>query len=1371
MTNKTYKSKFLAVMLGFTMCLALMLGVIFASGANTAHAEGTKQVTEVKISGLSDSDVPQIGKAATIPSITLNEGLLNTPSYFCWICLNTYSIMSSSDTFQSGYTYAFRYYVTKVSDYAVVLTESSNMTLEGVTTNYTVRYDGQYISFIFDTLGNDDLSLIYGERLTLSDGYVGADVTTDAMYFKGGKWPYSVDTSTIQKPAWLNRGAISYYDGKAYQIYFAGTRPATAEAAQTISFQVTDAKGTKKTFTGTTGATVENPNAVRNITVGYTLPAVGAACPTPTELKSAITLPENVALTLATFYKKDGSSHTSFSSFERWGKYYLELNLKTTDGKTFAGSSLLTASLSDDQYEYSYSFGNVTDTSLVLGITITRYGVSKTEAENYKITTESLKNAQVGVEYDEKIQFGKPSDVADSDIYIKCEETLYDMTLSSNGTFSGIPDSGVYFKWGSTKNITLNYYCKNYLMDSKTYTLVIAGYTQIREPYAITGLTYTGEEQIGVPENEGYTITGHKATIPGSYTATATLQPGYAWGFDTNYSFGDKTITWSIGNGVQAEPTLTYTRASTSANSDGTISGVTSDMEYRHNSDSAYTDCPNGTMTGLYGGYYIRYKAKTYYDASPETYIYVGVCEYHNVDVASYVAKVPATCIEEGHLGYYVCSLCGDKVVKDSSAGWIVVTDELLKIAKTQHQYGAWQSQIDPTCTKTGTRAHQDCEYCKKHFNDAGGEISDADLIIPVSDSKHTYGSYVGKVEPTCIAVGREGHCQCTECKNYFVYDTYGVYVKTTWEALEIARDTTNGHSYTHHSAVTPTCNSTGNKAYYDCSLCHKYFINKGTDVSWEDIVLAKNESNHVGYETTWTKNETYHWHKCTGCDTGISDKANHTPDRTEATETEAVKCTVCDYVITPALSHAHDLTFVAEVPATCTNTGTKEHYACSGCSKVFADKNGDTELTSLILDKDPNNHNYGALVAKLEPTCSSEGRSAYYRCSLCDKYFTENKTETTFASLTLDKVADAHSYGAWHDEVSATCSATGTKGYKDCDLCRKHFDNDGVQIADLTLAINSDAHDFGTWTCNGDNTHSRTCRRNATHKETVDCSGGTATCTAKAVCEVCNAEYGNVLGHNYGEPTYTWENDVCKAERVCANDGTHKESETVTASGTIVTPATCTEKGKRSYTATFTNTAFATQTREVEIDYAAHTFGAWKEEVAPTTDAEGVKAHKDCTVCGKHFDNDGNEIENIRIAKIGSAIVTVNGGNGAGSYKIGEEVTVKANEAPEGKEFKGWQDASGNIVSTDVEYKFTVSGEVNLTAVYADKAVDPTDPTEPTIDAEEPKGLSGGAIAGIAVGSVAVAGLGGFAIFWFAIKKKSFADLIAAIKGIFKKK
>ena len=35
-----------------------------------------------------------------------------------------------------------------------------------------------------------------------------------------------------------------------------------------------------------------------------------------------------------------------------------------------------------------------------------------------------------------------------------------------------------------------------------------------------------------------------------------------------------------------------------------------------------------------------------------------------------------------------------------------------------------------------------------------------------------------------------------------------------------------------------------------------------------------------------------------------------------------------------------------------------------------------------------------------------------------------------------------------------------------------------------------------------------------------------------------------------------------------------------------------------------------------------------------PTTKKEGILAHKDCEVCGKHFDSENREIENITIAK-----------------------------------------------------------------------------------------------------------------------------------------
>ena len=90
--------------------------------------------------------------------------------------------------------------------------------------------------------------------------------------------------------------------------------------------------------------------------------------------------------------------------------------------------------------------------------------------------------------------------------------------------------------------------------------------------------------------------------------------------------------------------------------------------------------------------------------------------------------------------------------------------------------------------------------------------------------------------------------------------------------------------------------------------------------------------------------------------------------------------------------------------------------------------------------------------------------------------------------------------------------------------------------------------------------------------------------------------------------------------------------------------------------------------------------------------------------------------------------------------------------EDKEGKVFKGWLDESGEIISTKKSYTFKVTGEKNLTAVYEDIL-------------ETKKGLSSGQIVGIVIGSVVVAGIGGFAVLWFAIKKKTFADLGVALK------
>ena len=74
------------------------------------------------------------------------------------------------------------------------------------------------------------------------------------------------------------------------------------------------------------------------------------------------------------------------------------------------------------------------------------------------------------------------------------------------------------------------------------------------------------------------------------------------------------------------------------------------------------------------------------------------------------------------------------------------------------------------------------------------------------------------------------------------------------------------------------------------------------------------------------------------------------------------------------------------------------------------------------------------------------------------------------------------------------------------------------VTAAGKTLPVfkwQGDTHEHsGAWTSNGDGTHSRTCACGVT--ETVNCSGGTATCTKQAVCNLCGVAYGAVNSDNH---------------------------------------------------------------------------------------------------------------------------------------------------------------------------------------------------------------------------------------------------------------
>ena len=81
-------------------------------------------------------------------------------------------------------------------------------------------------------------------------------------------------------------------------------------------------------------------------------------------------------------------------------------------------------------------------------------------------------------------------------------------------------------------------------------------------------------------------------------------------------------------------------------------------------------------------------------------------------------------------------------------------------------------------------------------------------------------------------------------------------------------------------------------------------------------------------------------------------------------------------------------------------------------------------------------------------------------------------------------------------------------------------------------------------WSCtsNGNGTHTRTCRReNCNATETDNCSGGTATCTAKAKCSTCNAEYGEKLPHDFTAETA--EEQYLKSGSTCTEKAAYYKS------------------------------------------------------------------------------------------------------------------------------------------------------------------------------------------------------------------------------------
>ncbi len=244
------------------------------------------------------------------------------------------------------------------------------------------------------------------------------------------------------------------------------------------------------------------------------------------------------------------------------------------------------------------------------------------------------------------------------------------------------------------------------------------------------------------------------------------------------------------------------------------------------------------------------------------------------------------------------------------------------------------------------------------------------------------------------------------------------------------------------------------------------------------------------------------------------------------------------------------------------------------------------------------------------EATCTEKAK-----CEICGAEYGETKPHSY-----------AHIKAPEYLKSAATCTAKAVY-YTSCAECG--LSSKGT--ADEATFEYGDAlgHKYGEWVSNGDGTHTRVCANDSTHIETKDCHGGKATCTAKAICEDCGAEYGEMTAHAFTAKTasdkYLKSAATCTAKAVyytsCAECGLSSkgtDDEAVFEYGNFGhkftqwkgTDANCTENGYKERHCTECDYK-QTQT----IKAKGHQFGEWKvtKKADCLTDGEQTAV---CTVC-----------------------------------------------------------------------------------------------------------------------------------------------------------
>ena len=219
--------------------------------------------------------------------------------------------------------------------------------------------------------------------------------------------------------------------------------------------------------------------------------------------------------------------------------------------------------------------------------------------------------------------------------------------------------------------------------------------------------TYDGAEHTGIESGENYIVVSgtNSATDAGTYEVIIQPSAGKTWEDGTAI---EKPFSWEIKKASQNAPTgLVGEKPATAGGSDGKITGVNENMEYRKSGDSSYISCTGTEITGLSAGTYeVRYKGDKNHEESPAFVVTVPDADKpvyileiidgtgNGTYVEGTVVTIIANPAADGKVFDKWVKMYGDAVIADENSATTTVTT---KIAPTTIKATYKDSETTPT--------------------------------------------------------------------------------------------------------------------------------------------------------------------------------------------------------------------------------------------------------------------------------------------------------------------------------------------------------------------------------------------------------------------------------------------------------------------------------------------------------------------------------------------------------------------------------------------------------------------------------------------------------------------------------------------------